>query len=125
MASNGKSLQIIRDLKDHIPGVETSGVSPLTLGATDYSSFNSSIAMPPDCQSFLHSNFYEDEYNRLLSNMHKEEVTRSDKLMKPFQELVQLSVLADEHSFADRPWELQRPSKVNIKRLLKCKHYLD
>jgi len=125
MASKGNSLENSRDLQDNLPEVETNGVSPPTLEGEDYNTVNSSIARPPDCQSFLHSNFYEDEYNRLVSNMHKEEVTRSDKPMKPFQELLQLSVLADEHSLAGRPWELQRPSRVNINRLLKCKRYLD
>jgi len=54
-------------------------------GGEDYNTVNFSIARPHDGQSFLHSNFYEDEYNRLVSNMHKEEVRRSDKPMKPFQ----------------------------------------
>jgi len=125
LASKGNSLENIRDLQDSLPAVETSGVSPPTLGSADYNTVNSSLARPSEGQSFLHSNFYEDEYNRLVSNMHKEEVTRSDKPVKPFQELLQLSVLADEHSFAGRAWELQRPSRVNINSLLNRKRYLD
>jgi len=121
MASRGKSLLCIRDSQGNLPEMKTSGVSPPTMGSED----EYRVSTPQEHTPFFQSDFYEKEYNRLVSKMCKEEVVRGDKTVKPFQKLLRLSVLVDKHVFAGKEWKLQRPSRVNIKSLLERKHYQD
>jgi len=83
------------------------------------------------------TNFYEDEYKKMVSRMDKHVVTaKTGKTVDPFGELLQLSVLADEGyrggslGYADNlptaappPWK--RKSRVSIHSLLKWKRYQD
>lgn len=88
-------------------------------------------------QSPLKTNFYEDEYKKMVSRMDKKVASvKNGKTVDPFGELLQLSVLADEGyrsgdlGYADSlptaappPWK--RKSRVSIHSLLKWKRYQD
>lgn len=83
------------------------------------------------------TNFYEDEYKKMVSRMDKKVVSaKNGKTEDPFGELLQLSVLADEGyrswdlgyddslpATAPPPWK--RKSRVSIHSLLKWKRFQD
>jgi len=85
----------------------------------------------------LKTNFYEDEYKKMVSRMDKKVVSaKNGKTVDPFGELLQLSVLADEGyrswdlgyddslpATAPPPWK--RKSRVSIHSLLKWKRFQD
>jgi len=110
MASEINSHQHVRrEIQDVM---STSGVSPSTLGE--------------ECrESFFHYNFYKDEYKRLVSKMYEEEFARRHQTVKPFQELLQLSMIADEDYFVGKPWDLERQSRVDVYSLLEWKRFQD
>jgi len=88
-------------------------------------------------QSPLKTNFYEDEYKKMVSRMDQKEASaKTGKTVDPFGELLQLSVLADQGyrswdlgytdnlpTAASPPWK--RKSRVSIHSLLKWKRYQD
>jgi len=85
------------------------------------------------------TNFYEDEYNTMVSKMDKKAVSsKNRKMLDPYGVLLKLSVLADEkyhsgdlgYAYADSlhtatPQTLKKKSKVSIHELLKWKRYED
>jgi len=87
----------------------------------------------PDAPSPMKTNFYEDEYKKMVSRMDQMMSKKFRSTGDPFGELVQLSVLADgdNFSFADNPnpippqspWE--RKAKVSISCMLKWKRCQD
>jgi len=82
---------------------------------------------------FIKTNFYEDEYKKMVLEMDKEELPQDEKPVDPFEELLQLSVLADEgfqSSKLSLPpvtpiWNKPRPSHLSINSLLRWKRYKD
>jgi len=85
----------------------------------------------PETLSPLKTNFYEDEYKKMVSRMDKMVMSAKNRnTVDPFGELVQLSVLADggDFGYADNPnpippqWKRKR---VSINSLLKWKRFQD
>jgi len=108
---------------------------------TSWNTYNHSYSRKADqqrvAQTSNKTNFYEDEYKKMVSRMDKNVVSaKNGKTVDPFGELLQLSVLADEGyrsgdlGYADSlptttnpPWK--RKSRVSIHSLLKWKRYQD
>jgi len=84
-------------------------------------------------QSRVKTNFYEDEYEKMVSRMDKMVMsTKKQKTVDPFGELLQLSVLADggDLGYVDSnnhipPQQMKKKSRLSIHCLLKLKRQQD
>lgn len=84
-------------------------------------------------QSQVKTNFYEDEYEKMVSRMDKMVMsTKNQKTVDPFGELLQLSVLADggDLGYVDsnnhiHPQQWKKKSRLSIHCLLKLKRQQD
>jgi len=87
----------------------------------------------PDALSTLKTNFYEDEYKKMVSRMDQMVMSAKNRnTVDPFGELVQLSVLADGDDFGHvdnpnpiPPAQWKRKARVSITGLLKWKRCQD
>jgi len=116
-------------------GVET--VESMIPWNTYSQSYSTNSAHQRRMQTSHKTNFYEDEYKKMVLRMDKKVLSaKKGKTIDPFGELVQLSVLADEGypsgdlSYVDslpsavpQPWKVK--SRVSIHSLLKWKRYQD
>lgn len=116
-------------------GVET--VESMVPWNTYSQSYSTNSAHQRRMQTSHKTNFYEDEYKKMVLRMDKKGLSaKKGKTIDPFGELVQLSVLADEGypsgdlSYVDslpsavpQPWKVK--SRVSIHSLLKWKRYQD
>jgi len=80
------------------------------------------------------TSFYEDEYKKMVLEMDKVEPMQDDKTVHPFDELLQLAVLADDGFQSNYPghtppltsvWSKCRSSRVSINSLLEWERYQD
>jgi len=129
-----------RTMTDRLPqishqGVET--VESMIPWNTHSHSYPRNAAHQRLAQTSLKTNFYEDEYKKMVLRMDKKVLSaKKAKSIDPFGELVQLSVLADEGypsgdlsyidslpTAAPQPWKIK--SRVSIHSLLKWKRYQD
>jgi len=84
-------------------------------------------------EPFMKKNFYEDEFRKMVLEMDKEELPQDEKMVDHFDELLQLSVIADEgfqNSELRLPpvtpvWNKPKPSRLSINSLLGWKRDQD
>jgi len=129
-----------RTMTDRLPQISHQGVETVEsmIPWNTYShSYARNAAHQRLAQTSHKTNFYEDEYKKMVLRMDKKVLSaKKAKSIDPFGELVQLSVLADEGypsgdlSYIDslptaepQPWKIK--SRVSIHSLLKWKRYQD
>jgi len=119
----------VMELSDYFPDVNQRGAPTWDVCNLNFSGdIQQQVGQP-----FMKKNFYEDEYRKMVLEMDKEELPQDEKKVDPFEELLQLSVLADEgfHSneFELPPvtpiWNKHRPSRLSINSFLRWKRYQD
>jgi len=84
----------------------------------------------PDALSPFKTNFYEDEYKKMVSRMDRIMSTKDRSTDEPLEELVKLLELADDFSYADHPNRIpksqsKRKAVASISSLLEWKRNQD
>jgi len=129
-----------RTMTERLPQISHQGVESVE-SMIPWNTYSPSYARNAARQRLIQTshktNFYEDEYKKMVLRMDKKVLSaKKGKSVDPFGELVQLSVLADEGypsgdlSYIDslptavpQPWKIK--SRVSIHSLLKWKRYQD
>jgi len=117
---------------NQLPQISQRGASAVT-----WNKYNNNFTMKAGQQvarPIRKKTFYEDEYEKMVLQMVKVEPKREEKTVDPLEELIQLSVLADEgFKNSNRGltppitpiWNKRRPLRVSINSVLGWKRYQD